>query len=131
MNLQTLVLTASRQPLNPTSSFSHEQSIYAPECQWEDLPSDDLIFGHSATMASIRSRLRVIAGSDVPLLITGECGTGKELIARLIHKLSWARGACFVRVNCPGLRGPLFEAEIFGIDDGARTGAYKATGQRL
>ena len=65
-----------------------------------------------------------VAGANVPVLIQGESGTGKDIIARMIHGLSpWKTGP-FVKVNCPAIPGTLLESELFGYEKGAFTGAY-------
>lgn len=74
-------------------------------------------------MQSILEQVQRVATSDVPVLITGETGTGKDHIARLIHYLSPRREALFVKVNCPALTPTLFESELFGHARGAFTGA--------
>src|SRR5882762_2458923 len=88
-----------------------------------ELPPDQIIFGHSEAMQSVRSRLGKVAAANVPVLITGESGTGKDIIARLIHGLSpWKTGP-YVKVNCPAIPGTLLESELFGYERGAFTGA--------
>src|SRR3982075_878094 len=89
-----------------------------------ELPPDQIIFGHSEAMQAVRSRLSKLAGANVPVLITGESGTGKDIIARLIHGLSPWRSGPFVKVNCPAIPGTLLESELFGYEKGAFTGAY-------
>src|SRR5712692_4348524 len=89
-----------------------------------EVPPDDIIFGHSEAMQAVRSRLGKVAAANVPVLITGESGTGKDIIARLIHGLSpWKTGP-YVKVNCPAIPGTLLESELFGYEKGAFTGAY-------
>src|ERR1700731_3214144 len=89
-----------------------------------ELPPDNIIFGHSEVMQAVRSRLGRVAAANVPVLITGESGTGKDIIARLIHTLSpWKTGP-WVKVNCPAIPGTLLESELFGYEKGAFTGAY-------
>src|SRR6267143_2018826 len=89
-----------------------------------ELPPDQIIFGHSEAMQAVRSRLGKVAAANVPVLITGESGTGKDIIARLIHGLSpWKTGP-YVKVNCPAIPGPLLESELFGYEKGAFTGAF-------
>ena len=87
------------------------------------MPPESVIFGHSHRMMSIRGRIEKIAAANVPVLIQGESGTGKDIIARLIHRLSpWESGP-FVKVNCPAIPGTLLESELFGYEKGAFTGA--------
>src|SRR6202166_72209 len=89
-----------------------------------EVPPDNIIFGHSEAMQALRSRLRRVAAANVPVLITGESGTGKDIIARLIHAASpWKTGP-YVKVNCPAIPGTLLESELFGYERGAFTGAY-------
>ena len=71
----------------------------------------------------MRERLEKVAAANVPVLIQGESGTGKDIIARLIHKLSPWRGGPYVKVNCPAIPGTLLESELFGYEKGAFTGA--------
>ncbi len=88
-----------------------------------EVPPDNIIFGHSEVMQAVRSRLGKVAAANVPVLITGESGTGKDIIARLIHGLSpWKTGP-YVKVNCPAIPGTLLESELFGYEKGAFTGA--------
>src|SRR5271156_5912237 len=88
-----------------------------------EVPPDNIIFGHSEAMQAVRSRLGKVAAANVPVLITGESGTGKDIIARLIHGLSpWKTGP-YVKVNCPAIPGTLLESELFGYEKGAFTGA--------
>jgi len=89
-----------------------------------ELPPDNIIFGRSEALQAIRSQLARVAGANVPVLITGESGTGKDIIARLIHGLSPWKGGPFVKVNCPAIPGTLLESELFGYEKGAFTGAF-------
>src|SRR6202790_4791433 len=89
-----------------------------------ELPPDQIIFGHSEAMQAVRSRLGKVAAANVPVLITGESGTGKDIIARLIHGLSPWKSGPYVKVNCPAIPGTLLESELFGYERGAFTGAF-------
>jgi two-component system, NtrC family, response regulator AtoC len=89
-----------------------------------ELPPEAVIFGRSEAMRAVHDRLIKVAGANVPVLIQGESGTGKDIIARMIHGLSpWKTGP-YVKVNCPAIPGTLLESELFGYEKGAFTGAY-------
>ncbi len=89
-----------------------------------EIPPDAVVFGRTEAMQLLRERLVKVAGANVPVLIQGESGTGKDIIARMIHGLSpWKTGP-YVKVNCPAIPGTLLESELFGYEKGAFTGAY-------
>ncbi len=88
-----------------------------------DLPPLDVVFGRSEAMRTLRANLERLASANVPVLLQGESGTGKGVIARLIHRTSpWGDGP-FVKVSCPAVPGSLLESELFGYEKGAFTGA--------
>ncbi len=89
-----------------------------------EMPPEAVVFGQSGVMRSVRERLTKVASANVPVLIQGESGTGKDIIARMVHTLSpWKTGP-YVKVNCPAIPGSLLESELFGYEKGAFTGAY-------
>ena len=89
-----------------------------------DLPPQEVIFGSSPAMAAVRQHAEKAANANVPVLLQGASGTGKEVLAKLIHRQSpWGHGP-FVKVNCPAIPGTLLESELFGYEKGAFTGAY-------
>ena len=107
-------------PSMPVTTMAKASLKLAP------LPSDDVIFGHSAAMQPIRQMVAKILATDLPVLIQGENGTGKGLLAQYIHaRSSFATGAC-VKVNCAAIPGPLLESELFGHEKGAFTDANSA-----
>jgi two-component system response regulator AtoC len=89
-----------------------------------EIPPESVVFGRTEAMRALRERLQKLAGANVPVLIQGESGTGKDIIARMIHGLSPWRTGPFVKVNCPAIPGTLLESELFGYEKGAFTGAY-------
>lgn len=91
-----------------------------------DLPPEEIIFGRSLAMQEIRKCLTSVAGANVSVLLQGQSGTGKEILARYIHNHSMWSGGGFVKLNCPAIPGTLFESELFGYQRGAFTGAYTA-----
>jgi transcriptional regulator with PAS, ATPase and Fis domain len=86
---------------------------------------DSIVVGRSARMRAVFDFVRVIADSDSSVLVTGETGTGKEMIANLIHQSSARRHKPFVPVSCAILSETLIESELFGHERGAFTGAIK------
>lgn len=84
---------------------------------------DHVLFGQSAAMAEIQARAKRICRTNVPILLCGEGGTGKEAIARWIHSNSEYGSGEFVKVNCAAIPGTLLESELFGYEKGAFTGA--------
>jgi two-component system, NtrC family, C4-dicarboxylate transport response regulator DctD len=83
------------------------------------------IIGKSPAMEQVRRLIANVAPTDAAVLINGDTGAGKELIARSLHELSPRRGKPFVAVNCGALPEPMFESEMFGYEAGAFTGASK------
>jgi formate hydrogenlyase transcriptional activator len=81
------------------------------------------IIGHSRALKSVLQQVELVAPTTSTVLIQGETGTGKELIARAIHNLSRRRNAPFVTLNCAAIPATLLESELFGHERGAFTGA--------
>ena len=88
------------------------------------LPPDDIVFGRSTAMKEVRLRAEKTAGMNVPVLLDGQGGTGKEVLARWIHSHSQWCNSHFVKVNCAAIPGMLLESELFGYEKGAFTGAH-------
>lgn len=84
---------------------------------------DRFIIGKSDEMRKVFAIIRKIAKTDLTVLIQGETGTGKELIASTIHNLSWRKNKTFLCINCAALSDSLLESELFGYEKGAFTGA--------
>lgn len=97
------------------------ESVEEPETT---LTADfDEIVGHSAGLRLVQQQVEVVAPTDATVLILGETGTGKELVARAIHRLSPRRNLPFVTLNCAVIPTGLLESELFGYERGAFTGA--------
>lgn len=82
-----------------------------------------VLLGTSAAMMAVRRQIEQAASAGMPVLITGESGTGKNVVAQNLHMLSARRDRPFVQVNCPSLPHTLIESELFGYEQGAFTGA--------
>src|SRR3954466_7032246 len=89
-----------------------------------EMPPERIVFGRTEAMNAVRDSLLKLAGANVPVLIQGESGTGKDIIARMVHANSPWRTGPWVKVNCPAIPGTLLESELFGYEKGAFTGAY-------
>jgi DNA-binding NtrC family response regulator len=85
----------------------------------------ETLVGDSSKMLQIKTVIEQVADSELTILIRGESGTGKEIVARLLHTLSGRKYEPFVKVNCAAIPRDLLEAELFGYEKGAFTGAHK------
>jgi DNA-binding NtrC family response regulator len=99
-------------------------------------PASDIIDGHrmigeSPVVREVRAAIRSIAKTDSNVLVTGETGTGKELVAELIHRNSSRARQPFVCINCAAIPDSLLESELFGYERGSFTGAYSASKGKL
>ncbi|MGE5489259.1 MAG: sigma-54-dependent transcriptional regulator [bacterium] len=137
---RVLTLEAARQGATAflPKPFTHEQLLSAirtamlgrrpvNDQAMEDTESPSGMFCLNERMRKIRDALRQIALSDVPVVLRGESGVGKEVVAREIHALSARRDKPFVKINCVALPSELLESELFGYERGAFTGALKNT----
>ena len=117
------------EKLKSTEGMEH----FAPEIEKPKTTkySIDSIIGSSRTTKSLKEEIVLAARSNSNVIITGETGTGKELVAHSIHQLSQRSFFNFVRVNCAAIPGELFESELFGYEEGSFTGAKKGGKQGL
>ncbi len=105
----------------PKGIFAQERRYR--EAQLSSEPGFEEIIGQSKAFRAILRQVKMVAPTDSTVLICGETGTGKELIARAIHDLSRRRSNAFVKVNCAAIPAGLLESELFGHEKGAFTGA--------
>jgi two-component system response regulator HydG len=109
--------------------YLHQQRTLIPGSPIENVPAPDSvvfsIIGESQGIKEVLNNVRMVAPSDLSVLILGENGTGKELVAEAIHRLSGRRDKPLVTVNCAVLPSDLIESELFGHEKGAFTGAHE------
>ena len=90
-------------------------------------PAAEGLVGRAASFSRMLSLVMRVAPTDAAVLLLGETGTGKELVARVVHEAGRSAEGPFVAVDCSGLTESLFESELFGYEKGAFTGAAKTT----
>lgn len=95
------------------------------------MPQDAMLFGQSPAMQEIRGRAAKVAKTNIPVLLCGEGGTGKETLAAWIHANSSYASGAFVKVNCAAIPANLLESELFGYEKGAFTGASQSKPGRV
>jgi PAS domain S-box-containing protein len=115
-------LRAAHEQLQELKNQLEAENIYLQEELQEDQAFGDMI-GQSAPMKYVQYKISQVAPTDSIVLITGETGTGKELVARAIHGASRRKDRPLIRVNCAALSPTLIESELFGHEKGAFTGA--------
>jgi formate hydrogenlyase transcriptional activator len=117
----TIPYALSREPQVLTENLSGERVRLEDEILSE--PNFAKVVGRSSVLRGVLRQVEIVAPTDSAVLIQGETGTGKELIARAIHNLSVRRGRPFVKLNCAAIPSGLLESELFGHEKGAFTGA--------
>jgi formate hydrogenlyase transcriptional activator len=116
-------VTEARDQLNTQKTYLEDEIRY-------DRNLEDIV-GKSRALRETLSKAEVVATTDATVLLMGETGTGKELIARLIHNLSSRRDRTFVKLNCAAVPSGLMESELFGHERGAFTGAVATKSGRF
>ena len=105
-------------------TFLERRATISPEDQSPSVQQFREMIGRDEKMLIVFEWIRTAAKSDIAVLILGPTGSGKEVVARMIHELSPRNTARFQAVNCAALPDTLFESEIFGYEKGAFTGAH-------
>lgn len=120
--LQSFVHLLSLSIKNAKSyQLLEEENVYLHQTSSSSFSST--LIGNSPSIKQLYTLITTISKTDAPVLIEGETGVGKELVAREIHKLSKRRNNKFIPIDCPSIPRDLFEAELFGYKKGAFTGA--------
>ncbi|MCK5204141.1 MAG: sigma 54-interacting transcriptional regulator [Desulfobacterales bacterium] len=121
----TSMRDADGQNAGVLTSFTDVTDIFSLKERAGELTSFGNIIGHDSKMISVFKQIKDVADYDYAVHISGETGTGKELVAEAIHSESWRGGAPFVPINCGALPEGLIESELFGHVKGAFTGAFR------
>ncbi len=114
--------------MQAVQELSSAGPIIVMEANPRSVPSPEEIVGTSSALRRVLGQATIVAPTDAVVLIQGETGTGKEAIAREVHKLSARRHRPFIKLNCAAIPSGLLESELFGHERGAFTGAI---GQKL
>src|SRR5271166_1154258 len=110
------------ESLNASRNQIEEERLYLESEIRAEYNFEDIV-GKSAALRKVLQQIEIVAPTDSTVLLHGETGTGKELIARAIHSLSARKSRTFVRLNCAAIPSGLVESELFGHEKGAFTGA--------
>ncbi|HXW15538.1 MAG TPA: sigma-54 dependent transcriptional regulator [Terriglobia bacterium] len=122
----------SREPRIPAELPDPlERSLPRSPASNGDIEALPGMMGHSPSLRRVYRLARLVAPRQTTVLLTGETGTGKELVARALHMLSPRRENPFVVINCAAIPEPLLEAEMFGYNRGAFTGAFQSRMGRI
>jgi formate hydrogenlyase transcriptional activator len=110
------------EKLNASRNVIEQERLYLESEIRAEYNFEDIV-GKSAALRKVLQQIAIVAPTDSTVLLHGETGTGKELVARAIHSLSSRKGRTFVRLNCAAIPSGLVESELFGHERGAFTGA--------
>jgi two-component system nitrogen regulation response regulator NtrX len=113
------VLLSSRRALERSALRKENRNLR------EDLSRKWKLIGESSVMKALRTQIEMAAHSNSRVLIAGESGSGKELVARLLHEMGGRAERTFVEVNCAAIPSELIESELFGHEKGSFTGAFE------
>jgi two-component system response regulator AtoC len=113
-------------PLLPSHGLDERQRQTALPYHLEELSNNRFFLASSPTMMKLYKEIRLLAPVKIPVLLLGESGVGKEIVAMLLHKYHCLTDRTFLNVNCAALPTDLLESELFGYEAGAFTGAMKS-----
>jgi PAS domain S-box-containing protein len=117
-----LQLQAVTEELRIAKEKLAEEKVYLEESIDNELGYGEII-GRSGALKGVMSKVAKVAPSDASVLLLGETGTGKELVARALHRMSGRANKSFIKMNCAAIPSGLLESELFGHEKGAFTGA--------
>lgn len=109
-----------------SAPFERESALPHPQCHLEELTGNRFFLAASPAMMQIYRDILILAPVNIPVLILGESGVGKEIVAMLLHKYSPRSDKNLLNINCAALPNDLLESELFGYEAGAFTGATKS-----
>ncbi len=121
-NMDVTELREASESLREAKKKLTEEKLYLEQEINTELGFGDII-GQSKALEAVMENVRKVAASDATVLLLGETGTGKELVARAVHWLSLRTGNSFIKLNCAAIPSGLLESELFGHEKGAFTGA--------
>jgi formate hydrogenlyase transcriptional activator len=127
MTLNVLSFPDIQREDSQLASLGELSKVRQQFCLEENIPNEMNfvgIVGQSSALRQVLQLVEMVAASDATVLVLGETGTGKELIARAIHERSQRQKETFLTLNCAAIPSSLFESELFGHERGAFTGAY-------
>src|SRR6267378_1944073 len=115
-----------RESATMTTKLDGPKQLIPRKCEYSQTSFLKTIVGRRGGLRATLSQVEAVAPTNTTVLITGETGTGKEVIARAIHELSPRRSRNLVKLNCAAMPYGLLESELFGHERGAFTGAVSA-----
>jgi PAS domain S-box-containing protein len=130
MHTDITEMKQAEQELRQAKERLAEEKLYLEETIDTELGFGEII-GQSKALKAVMQQVRQVASSDATVLLLGETGSGKELVARAIHRLSSRQNNSFIKMNCAAIPSGLLESELFGYEKGAFTGAVNRKIGRL
>jgi len=129
-SMDVTALRETTEALREAKKKLTEEKLYLEQEINSELGFGDII-GQSKALQAVMESVEKVAASDATVLLLGETGTGKELVARAIHRMSLRTGNSFIKLNCAAIPSGLLESELFGNEKGAFTGAVSKKIGRL